>query len=65
MAKTTELKEKTVPELKKFLGERWRQRFKLKLLKGSDELTQTHLLREIRREIARALTILAEKEGAK
>ncbi len=60
--KAAELKDKSVAEIKQFLTEQWRQCFKLKLLKGSGELNQTHQIRTVRRDIARALTILTEKE---
>ena len=56
-----ELRDMTTEEL---LAERLRLRreqFNLRMLRGSSQLPQTHLLREARRDIARVETVLREK----
>ncbi len=40
-----------------------RKQFKLRLEKTSGEFAQTHQIKQVRRDIARVLTILAEQEG--
>lgn len=60
---TAELRNKSITELKETLSATRRSQFKLRLVKGSGELTHAHKLKEVRRDIAQILTILAEKEG--
>ena len=63
MTKAADLRNKAVGELRSFLTESRRKLFKLRLVKASGELTQTHAIRATRRDIARAEMILTEKEG--
>jgi large subunit ribosomal protein L29 len=65
MKKAAELREKSSSELKDLLSTKLRDQFKLSLVKAGGELTQMHKIREIRRAIARLLTILAEKQGSR
>jgi len=58
-----ELRQKQVPELKLELVNLLRQQFKLRLLKGTGELKRNHQVKQLRREIARVMTLLTEKEG--
>ncbi len=58
-----ELRQKKVPELKQELENLLRQQFKLRLLKGTGELKRNHQVKQLRREIARVMTLLTEKEG--
>lgn len=58
-----ELRQKQVPELKQDLQNLLRQQFKLRLLKGTGELKRNHQVKQLRREIARVMTLLTEKEG--
>ncbi len=37
--------------------------FKLRIQKATDQLSQTHLLKQTRRDIARIKTVLREKSG--
>ncbi len=60
--KSENLKTKSVPELKALLSELRRKQFKLRLIKASGEMKETHEIRETRRNVARVETILAEKE---
>jgi large subunit ribosomal protein L29 len=58
-----ELRQKQIPELKQELESLLRQQFKLRLLKGTGELKQNHKVKQLRREIARVMTLITEKEG--
>ena len=60
--KAVDLKTKSVAELKALLGELRRKQFKLRLVKASGEMSQTHEIRQTRRDVARVETILTEKE---
>ena len=59
-----ELREKTLPELKDELVRLRREQFNLRMQRASEQLPQTHLLRETRRDIARVNTVMQEKAGA-
>ena len=61
--KASELKEKSVAELQSQLEELLGEQFKLRMSKATNQLGQTHLLRETRRDIARVKTVLAIKAG--
>jgi len=56
-----ELREKTLPELKEELVRLRREQFNLRMQRASEQLPQTHLLREARRDIARVNTVMQEK----
>ena len=57
----SELRAKSVDDLKKELLRLLEARFKLRMQKGTGQLGQTHLLKVQRRDIARVKTILREK----
>jgi large subunit ribosomal protein L29 len=59
--KASELKDMTTEELRAERLRLRREQFNLRMLRGSSQLPQTHLLREARRDIARVETILREK----
>ncbi|GLS25835.1 50S ribosomal protein L29 [Marinibactrum halimedae] len=61
--KAQELREKTVEELNGQLIEKLQEQFKLRMSASTGQLTQTHLLKQIRREIARIKTVLNQKAG--
>jgi large subunit ribosomal protein L29 len=61
--KASELKEKSVAELQSQLEELLSDQFKLRMQKGTNQLGQTHLIRQTRRDIARVKTVLASKAG--
>jgi len=61
--KASELKVKSVAELQSQLEELLGEQFKLRMSKATNQLGQTHLLREVRRNIARVKTVLASKAG--
>jgi large subunit ribosomal protein L29 len=62
--KTTELRQKDVAALKTEVLSLQKAHFGLRMQKASQQLTNTNTLRETRRAIARAKTILAEKTRA-
>lgn len=61
--KAQELKEKTTEELNDLLQENLREQFALRMQRGTGQLAQTHLIKDVRRNIARIKTIISEKQG--
>lgn len=59
--KTNKLRAKSVAELKQELVGLLREQFNLRMQQGSEQLKQTHLLKQVRRNIARVKTLLTEK----
>jgi large subunit ribosomal protein L29 len=62
--KASELKAKSVEELNAELLGLLREQFNLRMQAAAGQLAQSHLLRKVRRDIARVKTILTEKAGA-
>jgi large subunit ribosomal protein L29 len=63
--KASELKDKSVEELRAELLGLLREQFNLRMQQSSGQLAQTHLLRQVRRNIARVKTVIAQnKAGA-
>ncbi|AWB68592.1 50S ribosomal protein L29 [Saccharobesus litoralis] len=62
--KASELKDKSVEELKAQLLELLREQFQLRMQLSAGQLAQTHLLKQVRRNIARVKTVITEKAGA-
>jgi len=61
--KAKELQEKSVAELQAALIELLREQFTLRMQKATGQLAQTHLLSQVRRNIARVKTVLNDKAG--
>ncbi|AMX01593.1 50S ribosomal protein L29 [Microbulbifer thermotolerans] len=59
--KTADLREKSVEELNQELLNQLEAQFKLRMQKSTGQLTQTHLLKQTRRDIARIKTVLTQK----
>ena len=59
--KASELREKSVEELNQQLLELLKEQFNLRLRKASGQLNQTHLAKQVRKDIARIKTLLNEK----
>ena len=59
--KATELREKSVEELNTELLNLLREQFNLRMQAASGQLQQTHLLKQVRRDVARVKTLLTEK----
>ncbi len=62
--KTTELRQKDVVGLKDEVKGLQKAHFGLRMQKATQQLTNTATLRSARRDIARAKTILVEKQNA-
>ncbi|PAV01522.1 50S ribosomal protein L29 [Arsenophonus sp. ENCA] len=58
------LREKSVEELDTELLNLLREQFNLSMQAASGQLQQSHLLKQVRRDIARVKTLLTEKAGA-
>ncbi len=61
--KATELREKSVEELNGVLLEQLKEQFKLRMQASTGQLAQTHLLGQVRKDIARIKTALRQKAG--
>jgi large subunit ribosomal protein L29 len=61
--KANELREKSAEDLDKQLLALREEQFKLRMQKATGQLSQTHLLQENQRGIARVKTLLTEKAG--
>ncbi|WP_196160260.1 50S ribosomal protein L29 [Reinekea sp. G2M2-21] len=59
-----DLREKSVEELNSTLLDLLRDQFKYRMQKATGQLNQTHLLGQVRKDIARVKTVLNEKAGA-
>ena len=65
MTKATELRQKDVAGIEAEIKALQKAHFGLRMQKATQQLANTNTLRTTRREIARAKTILAEKQAAK
>lgn len=63
MSKATELRAKTMPDLKRELLDLLRERFNLRMQKGTGQLGQAHRMKQVRRNIARLYTVMNEQRG--
>ncbi|GHB33818.1 50S ribosomal protein L29 [Salinicola sp. LHM] len=61
--KANEMREKSVDALQEQLFELLREQFNLRMQKATGQLSQTHLLKQVRRDIARVKTVLNQKAG--
>lgn len=61
--KAEELRGKAVSELNEELEGLLKEQFNLRMQKGTGQLTKTHELGRVRRDIARIRTVLNEKRG--
>ena len=57
-----ELKAKSADELKTHLLDLHKEQFSLRMQKATGQLTKTHDIRTVRREIARVNTLLTQKK---
>ena len=60
--KASELKEKSVEELQQDIDNLAKDQFNYLMQKSTGQLGQTHLLGQIKRDIARIKTVLNEKQ---
>lgn len=63
MMKTNELNKMSADELKNELLASRKEQFNLRMQQATKQLVQTHLLREVRRKVARIHTLLRGKVG--
>ena len=59
--KTSELKDKSVEELQTTLVSLTKDQFNFRMQKSTGQLGQTHLLKTVKKDIARVKTVLNEK----
>jgi large subunit ribosomal protein L29 len=57
-----ELRQKSAAELAEHVLDLRREQFNLRMQKGSGQLTKTHQLKRVRREIAQVKTLLGSKK---
>ncbi len=62
--KAQDLRQKSAEELKAELLGLLREQFNLRIQASTGQLSQTHTLKQVRRDIARVKTVLNEKAGA-
>ena len=61
--KANELKDKSADELNATLMSFLKEQFNLRMQASTNQLAQTHELRNVRRNIARVKTVLTQKAG--
>ncbi|WAJ38280.1 50S ribosomal protein L29 [Pseudomonas sp. GOM7] len=61
--KATELREKSAQQLNEQLLGLLRDQFNLRMQKATGQLGQTHLLSQVKRDIARVKTVLSQQAG--
>ena len=61
--KATELREKTAEQLNEQLLGLLRDQFNLRMQKATGQLGQSHLLSQVKRDIARVKTVLKQQAG--
>jgi large subunit ribosomal protein L29 len=57
-----DMRAKSADELKAHLLDLRKEQFSLRMQKGTGQMTQTHQVRNVRREIARVKTLLAAQK---
>jgi len=62
--KAEELRDKSVEELQQQLQELYKDQFNYRMQNSTGQLGQVHLVKEVRKDIARVKTILTEKENS-
>lgn len=62
--KAQDLREKSVDELQQQLLSLLSDQFKHRMQKATGQLPQTHLIGQVRKDIARVKTVLRERTGA-
>ena len=62
--KANELKEKSVEEINAELLNLLRKQFEMRMQLNTGQLAQAHLIKQLRRDIARVKTVLNQKVGA-
>ena len=60
--KASELREKSVEELQEEINNLSKEQFTYRMQKSTGQMGQTHLLGQIKRDIARIKTVIREKQ---
>jgi len=60
----SELREKSREELRNALHELLKEQFNLRMQRGTGQFSRPHLMRDVRRNIARVKTVIREKHQA-
>ncbi|MCX7555096.1 50S ribosomal protein L29 [Marinicella sp. S1101] len=58
-----ELRNKDLAELQEELNKLLQQQFDLRMARGNGQLTKLHLMRDVRRNIARVRTVMNQVKG--
>ena len=61
--KASELREKSVEELQTQLQDLYKDQFNNRMQNATGQLGQVHLLKEVKRDIARIKTVITEKQA--
>ena len=62
--KASELREKTQAELRETLHELLKEQFNLRMQRGTGQFARPHLMKDVRRNIARVKTVMNQKRQA-
>ncbi|BAO43254.1 50S ribosomal protein L29 [Thiolapillus brandeum] len=62
--KASELRDKSLDELKNELMEKLKEQFNLRMQNGTGQLARHHVIKEVRRDIARIKTVMNEMRKA-
>ena len=62
--KASELKGKSQQELRETLHELLKEQFNLRMQRGTGQLARPHLMKEVRKNIARIKTVMNEQKKA-
>ena len=62
--KASELQQKSPQELRDTLYELLKEQFNLRMQRGTGQLARPHLMKEVRRNIARVKTVMTAKQKA-
>ncbi|RTZ71610.1 MAG: 50S ribosomal protein L29 [Gammaproteobacteria bacterium] len=62
--KASELREKSQEELRETLHDLLKEQFNLRMQQGTGQIARHHVIRQVRRDIARVKTVMNEKRKA-
>ena len=62
--KATELRGKNQAELKEALHDLLKEQFNLRMQRGTGQFSRPHLMKDVRRNIARVKTVITQKRQA-
>lgn len=65
MMKISEMRQMSIENLKEEIYQTGREQFNLQIQHSTRQLTATHLIKVVRRKLARLITVLNEKIGHK